>query len=287
MEDSSEEGIKIKLNKSEQDEAEKLKILEEDFKQQAEAIVQQARQEKKERDAKHRRENKKTAKQIQKDKGKKEEEKQEQLVEEIIPITQEEVVVPKKEVITGYEEIKVFAPDPLYGKSKFSISYWRTWWIKRKITKQAMVHMELANGLYRTFIVAIEQGKFNIGDNLYIIDDQSKHYNVDMKMYEYFYHESFTLPIKMKFPLTDIKKALEQQEKSEPQNVIYSSNPKTLKEFIISRIAEGVMAGASEDANWKQVKMMLGITMVATVIHLIYILFKTGFFDSASGALGI
>lgn len=186
--------------------------------------------------------------------------------------------------ITGYEEIKAFAPDPLFGKSKFSVEYWRTWWVKRKVTKQAMIHMELANGLYRTRIIAIESGNFKIGNNTYLIDDQSKHYNVDMKMYEYFYHESFSLPIKQKFPLTDVKLAL---EKSGLTEVIYATNPKTLQEFLVSRVAEGIMAGASEDANWKQVKLMLGITMVSTIILLIYILFKTGFFDSASGALGI
>jgi F0F1-type ATP synthase assembly protein I len=58
--------------------------------------------------------------------------------------------------------------------------------------------------------------------------------------------------------------------------VEYASNPATLEQFIVSKIAEGIMKGAALDEWMRQIRIMLIITMIGVIIHLLIFMQKSG-----------
>lgn len=148
---------------------------------------------------------------------------------------------------------------------------------KNKISSanKMLINMELRNGMHRQFFTFTQEPIFRFMKGCYVIDGDLKYYNVDAKCFALDYHQDFTLPIKRQLPASNIKKAIESSGTVEVEN---STNPLTLENLIISKIAEGVMKGRQIDEFFKQIKLMLIITMIAAVIHLLL-------FINASGVL--
>ena len=165
--------------------------------------------------------------------------------------------------------------NPLYaGTGITKPKYW-----KQRLTENmfpgrtVLINMELLNGMHRTFLIKEVNDGFSYRAKKYIFDSDNKYFNIDAKMYCYDFHESFTLPIKKKIPITDIKKTLEQSELTE---VEYATNPATLERFIVARIAEGIMKGQQLDDWMKQIRVMLVVIMIAVIIHLLLFVSKSG-----------
>ena len=165
--------------------------------------------------------------------------------------------------------------NPLYaGTGITKPKFW-----KQKITENmfpgrvVLINMELLNGMHRTFLIKEVNDGFSYRAKKYIFDSDNKYFNIDAKMYCYDFHESFTLPIKKKIPITDIKKTLEQSELTE---VEYATNPATLERFIVARIAEGIMKGQQLDDWMKQIRVMLVVIMISVIIHLLLFVSKSG-----------
>jgi hypothetical protein len=160
-------------------------------------------------------------------------------------------------------------------KSKFNLKYWishyKDKWFPQKTV---LINMELANGMHKQFITLIKKDNtFKYRGKLYLVDNESKYYVIDSKIWAYDFHEDFTLPIKRKIPLIKIKKSIEHSGISE---VEYMMNPSTLERFTISKIAEGIMRGQQIDEFFKRIQLLMIITMVAAVIHLVLFMFKSG-----------
>jgi len=178
---------------------------------------------------------------------------------------------PKKDKIPKPPKYK----NPLYVST--GITKPKFW--KQKITENmfpgrvVLINMELLNGMHRTFLIKEVNDGFSYRAKKYIFDSDNKYFNIDAKMYCYDFHESFTLPIKKKIPITDIKKTLEQSELTE---VEYATNPATLERFIVARIAEGIMKGQQLDDWMKQIRVMLVVIMIAVIIHLLLFVSKSG-----------
>lgn len=163
-------------------------------------------------------------------------------------------------------------------KSKFSIKYWKAHFLERLHPETtALINMELLNGFHRLFIVKEEEEGFRYRNKKYLFDNEAKYYIIDSKLWCYDYHENFVLPVKRKIPLTAIKKSLEHSNISE---VEYATNPSTLERFTISKIAEGIMKGQAIDEFMKQIRLILIIAMVTSVIHLALFMFKSGMLQS-------
>lgn len=162
------------------------------------------------------------------------------------------------------------------NRSLFNIKYWRDLWHDRtKPDRTVLINLELINGMHKSFIVKEKDQGFKYKKGLYIFDDDSKYFNIDAKMWCFDFHESYCLPIKRVIPIGDIKKAVEAADITE---VEYASNPMTLERFIISRVAEGIMKGQQIDEFMKQIRLLLVIAMVASVVHLLLFMQKSGMF---------
>ncbi len=160
------------------------------------------------------------------------------------------------------------------NKSRFTMRFWKDHFKERLHPETtALVNMELMNGFHKLFIVKEKDEGFKYRGKKYLFDNEAKYYIIDSKLWCYDYHENFTLPIKRKIPLTAIKKSLEASNISE---VEYATNPSTLERFTISKIAEGIMKGQAIDEFMKQIRLLLIIAMVSSLIHLVLFMFKSG-----------
>lgn len=196
---------------------------------------------------------------------------------------QAEMLVKKKKVekkakVEIVEDVEPDKPyDYLKSRSRWKLRYWRDMLRERMHPeKTILVDMELLNGFHREFLVKEKDGGFRYRKNKYIFDNESKYYKIDSKLWCFDYHENFTLPIKRKIPISDIKKTLEHSNISE---VEYATNPSTLERFIVARIAEGIMKGQQIDEFLKQIRLIIIITMVTVIAHLLIFMFKSGIFQ--------
>lgn len=155
--------------------------------------------------------------------------------------------------------------------------------------KVILVHMELRNGNWRTFFVKPDGDQFRYRDNMYILDPapDMKGYNIDIKQFQYWYHEDFALPFRFRFPVSQIKKKFEQSESKE---VALSVHPAVLKRLIDSDIAQGVVGGAEIQAFFKRVIVILFVVLIICAAVLVINMWSSGLLEqlgkTAQGVAG-
>ena len=110
------------------------------------------------------------------------------------------------------EQAALFKTDEVYKKidgfdmlttkrSKINIWYWVDWWKQRKKTNIIfLVTMYLNNGFRKRFLITHKDGGFTYKGKEYVIDEDSKTWGIDSRMYELDYVEGISLPIKMHIP---------------------------------------------------------------------------------------
>ncbi len=170
---------------------------------------------------------------------------------------------------------KDFEPySPMKSKSKFSIAYWREYFLdKYSAGSIVLINMELTNGFHRLMLVKEKDEGFVFKGKKYLFDDEHKYYNIDAKLYMFDYHESIDLPIRRKIPVTSIKKHL---ESTADIDIEYAINPSTLQRFMTAKIAEGVMKGTQLDEFFRKINMFIIVIMVAVLVHLALFLYASG-----------
>lgn len=147
-------------------------------------------------------------------------------------------------------------------------------WRINKFAKSAiLVNMELANGDHIHFVGFIKKEKIEWNNKTYIVDHYAKYYDHAAKMYCLDYHESFTLPIIRKIPVSAMQKAV---ASTGITDIEMACNPATLEQFIVSEVIEKVMKGQELEDALKFVKMMVIFILIAVVIHLILFVAKSG-----------
>ncbi len=179
-------------------------------------------------------------------------------------------VKPKKEI----KDDEVDSYDPLKSMSKRTFGYWKTWYLNKYHPGTIiLINMELTNGLHRSFVVREKEEGFIFRGKKYLFDNELKYYNIDARLYAFNYHEGLVLPVRMKIPVTQIKKTLESTEEID---VEYAINPSTLQRFMTAKIAEGIMKGTQLDAFMRKLQMFLIVTMIAVLVHLALFLYGSG-----------
>ncbi|HEC38571.1 hypothetical protein LCGC14_0577020 [marine sediment metagenome] len=179
----------------------------------------------------------------------------------------------KKAVL--FKKPKLF--DPL---SWTSLKLWKNFIMDRlKLHKTVLIHMELNNGNWRSFLVVPEDGGFRYGKNFYSLDPDPdmKVYNMDAKHYQYWFHEAYSLPIKYKLPVQDVQKLF---TVGEPKEIELSTNPSVLRKLIDSDMAEGVLSGTELHAFFKRVQVMIFIVMIIVALIFMFVLWQSGVLDN-------
>jgi hypothetical protein len=180
-------------------------------------------------------------------------------------------VQPIKTIVKGYEIIK---QSKLYSSGFRSVYQLKQWYIaKYHQDERMLINMELRNGDHTSFIIRTKSSSFTFKSGEYVLDNELKYYHIDSSMYGLDYHQDFALPIKRIIPLNDIGKAVSLSGLS---NIEYSTNPSVLSKFVTSKISEGIMKGQMIDEYLKQMKLILVITMVSSLLMLLLFVLKSG-----------
>ncbi len=146
--------------------------------------------------------------------------------------------------------------------------------IKKSFSKanNLFIIMLQTNGYYDFLLVNASKNNFSYHKKTYLIDTNSFFWIDKLQSYGATYHEDLSIPFKIKISVDDVYDSV---QTAEPQ-IINSLNPFIVKRFLESKVAEGVMKGQMIDEFLKQIKVMLIITMLSSVIMLLLFISKTG-----------
>lgn len=201
-----------------------------------------------------------------------------------------------KKVVKKAEESKLKAKDKVKPKFDFTKDI-KNNKFKPKLTKgriknlfffspQYLINMQMRNGMHRQFFVATRSNEFRFLGGAYVIDTEHRYYNVDAKSYAFDYHQDFTLPIMRNIKPNELKESLTKGEEGEDGEEGYevenAVNPYTLKEFLESKIAEGVMRGQNIDEYLRKMFMMVMISMFGIFLLVVISVTQSGVLDGLS-----
>ena len=158
-------------------------------------------------------------------------------------------------------------------------------WIKQKFMqniadeRKFIVNMQLRAGDWITFQAFPKDNKFTYAGGTYIIDENLKYYNRSAKSYCLNYHQDFSLPIKHEIPVTSIHKAIESTGICEVEN---STNPSALTKVLEAKLGEGIAKASQLPDFIKQMRMLVTIGAVSSVVHLVLFVIKSGMLKQIS-----
>lgn len=196
-----------------------------------------------------------------------------------------------------YVEAKQFDPTENMG-----------WWAKRKYLKQkkkesaVLIKMEMANGIFREFIVSDGAEYFYNKKNQYVLDEKHKYYILERDIWCYNFSEVISIsysqklilseelqdlikkaslkPMKPHIPANEIKTLIENSKLVDVEN---SLNPTTLKRFTDSEVIKEVLQGAALGKIFKIIMILTIIIAILTLLTLLVSSYSAGVFEKLSG----
>jgi hypothetical protein len=141
-----------------------------------------------------------------------------------------------------------------------------------------LINMELNIGDHISFIAYEQDGGFVYKKKRYLFDYQTMYYNMSHKLWCYDYHENFCLPIKRQVPTRELRGEIAENAGDDMTEgyaqVEYLTNPKTLYEYSIAKLAEGILRGAALEQWLKRIFFISIIAALAGVIAIIVLFVK-------------
>jgi hypothetical protein len=149
---------------------------------------------------------------------------------------------------------------------------------EKKISKQYpdkanLIHFFLINGGSNQFIVMESDGGFVYDDRQYSFDEKvRKRFNSSAGYWEYFFHEGWALPFAINFPVAEIRDEI---MKGNTEDILieieYATNPRTLYQFLVSKILEMIFSGGELEEMLKKILRYVLISMALVVISALVI----------------
>lgn len=164
---------------------------------------------------------------------------------------------------------------------KFPSRSWFRWFMAKHKSpyKNILVNMELRNGHHVSFIEPLAGQSFKFMGGEYIFDEDVKYFHISSGLWACDYHQDFSLPVKRKLPINEVSKTIKSMSNCEVELML---NPATLEQFVKSKIAEFLMKAIIVDEYLKSMKLIVFITMIATLILLVLFIYKTGMLQGIS-----
>ena len=188
---------------------------------------------------------------------------------------QEEIDSINKELLTAKPEVEK-------GESTSHHHIKNSNWINRVKDriwpgKTMLINMELRTGMHRTFMISTKNDSFKFLKATYVIDNELKYFNVDSGCYAMDYHQDFSIPIKRKIPVTDVKKAVQFSNIIETEN---ATNPYLIEDFIQRKVIEQAMRGQDFEEALKNLKLAAYIAAICSAGMLLLFVIKSGMLSS-------
>jgi hypothetical protein len=200
---------------------------------------------------------------------------EENLTAPMYPIKQKPIIQQKQEPIVEDSEIKEINYRKIGGTWKWLKPRYLIKRIKLRFLPHIsyLINMELNNGMHTTFIVQEKEGLFKFRGKKYVFDDSLKYYHLPSGLFAFNYHEGFAMPIIAKIDLNEVQKITADSNITE---IEYMTNPAVLERFTVSKIAEGIMKGQQLDAFFRQIRLIVIITLLLVILDVLLFVFKTG-----------
>lgn len=236
---------------------------------------------------------------------KKQEEEQKRLEEE----KKKNMDISGKKRVQELEKRKFY-----YEAVPFKSTYNLNWFQRRSQNKLrrknpesiVLIKMEMANGMFREFLVLERFGCFTYGKGLYALDSSMKYYLIDRDIWAYDFHELISIPLRKKFQISEKLERLLQPEvdkgKKKPINphpdineiktliensdivdVEASINPTTLKRFTDSEVIKQVLQGAMLGRIFKVMFVLIVIIAIFMLILMLIQAYTSGLFEKLGG----
>jgi len=154
------------------------------------------------------------------------------------------------------------------------------WQRKFKQSTMLVCNFELKNGHHTTCILPIKDSRVIYHDGTYIIDDALKYYHLGFKEWCLDFHEGFSMPIKRKIPLNELNVALQE---SGIGNIGFATNPSTLRTFQVNDVVKSAIQAAGITDFFKQVRLLVIVSALASVVMLILWANSEGYFSGMTG----
>jgi len=195
-------------------------------------------------------------------------------------ITKKKITTPKNQTsppVTPQQEITILKDDAILKKKSFlSLQFWKQKQAKINYKNALIINMELRNGNHRIFHIKTNSKGFDYDGGHYLLDEECKYYNIDLKDYMLDYHQDFALPIKRKMPINKLNQSFKKFE----NEIELTTNPSLLKIFVTSQIAEAIMKGAEIDEFFKKIYLFLIINTVMVAIILFIVVKSSGMLEN-------
>jgi len=149
-----------------------------------------------------------------------------------------------------------------------------------KKTNIIICNFELNNGHHTTALLPIINDKVIFKGGTYIVDEAFKYYHLGFKEWCLDYHEGFSMPIKRKIPLNKINTAM---QVTNIGNISFATNPRTLRTFQINEVVRSAIQAAGITDFFKQVRLLVIISAIASVITLFLFANSQGYFSGITG----
>lgn len=164
-----------------------------------------------------------------------------------------------------------FKPTGLFERVK------RWWLVRRNKTKLILIRMDLVNGKSTSFLIPQNEGAFVYKNNLYVLDEDMKKEDIDSGYYYYQFHEKFSLPFRIEFPINDYNSYLLSVSEVDYE---YSTNPSLLRQWQDSKIIEKIMKAEELGDMIQRMFIVAILTLVGIVITIGLILYSSGALDN-------
>lgn len=147
----------------------------------------------------------------------------------------------------------------------------------KKEQEEIIINMELNNGYHVRFIVDGNKEYFLYKNGLYHLDSNLKYWCSTTKKFELDYHQNFSSPLKREWDIDDIINSMKEiSEQTGDDFTISATNPRNLKNFIDSKVIEGILRGQQIQEFIKKWNVAFMIIILVVVIHFVLFLSETG-----------
>jgi len=173
-----------------------------------------------------------------------------------------------------------------FRRGWFDFRYWKQWYIKKNApSSQMFIQMELRTGKWDYFFIDIATSpSFTYMGGEYVIDPDLKSYVSSLNMFSLRYHQDYALPVKQDIPVKEIGEAINASGVLDIEN---STNPQTLRTFVVSDVIKDVIQSSGIHTYLKTMQLLVIIAVIVSILHFVIFLFKSGIFKEVTKAVGI
>ena len=138
-----------------------------------------------------------------------------------------------------------------------------------------LIDFYMENGSEMEFMVLASDGGFNFDNKRYLFDEKTrKVFNTTSGMFKFVYHENWSLPFEMLFPVVEMRDLMTRNlADSQVMQIEFATYPRALYQYMISDVVELVFKGGKiakllEQIKFRQIIIMVLIALAIVILYM-------------------